>query len=308
MFLTMISMVSSFFITEPVQQDSIIVFAYWKNHEIQQYETLRKTEKYNEDGSVTVDSMRSIDQVEVIDSTADTYILKWIPQDRNYTDSGLFARTSKIPNLMQNKLPVIYETTTNGNFIKLLNKEELSKYYIAFMTSILDSLSTQEEKDSARKFIEPLISDNFIDNALSSQFRQIHQFYDYKYELNSEVEYETTIPNYLIGEAILAKGTLYISDIDTNFYSIEFTDIIEPDSVAYKSSIRNYMQQMKNTIDLGNIDDKIKAFEKANIEMITEKRYNYNIYNGWLNYYYIEESSYVNGELKKRVITYMQIL
>lgn len=308
MFLALISMFASLEAAAPVQQDSIVLYAYWNNHETKKFEIVVENEKYNDDGTSEIDSVWSLNQLEVIDSTADKYTIRWTTLDQKFAGSETYRFMENNQSLIPKNVPLIYEITTIGNFVRLVNIQEIKNSYLALMDSVTNALFTNEQKEIAGKALAPFTNDDYIQQTFSSVFTLIHQFYGYRYALDQEYEFATTMPNFLTGDKMAASGTLYVSELDTIYSAVELVETIEPDSIALKTSIAAYLRGFVK--DLGETEK--QEFEKnitgLSLTLIDERTYNYDVYSGWMNYYYSVRDVYANGKLSQRMVNYIQLL
>lgn len=308
MFLALISTFSSLIAAEPEPRDSVVLYAYWNNHETKKYEILIHNEKYNEDGSTQIDSVWSLNQMEVIDSTAETYTIKWTTLEQKFAGSDTYKFLENNQSLVPKNVSLIYEITTVGNFIRIVNIQEIKNLYLTLLDSAANALFNAEQKETARKALEPFTNEDYIRQIYSSVFELTHQFYGYQYALDNEYEYAAAMPNYLNGQSMPAAGRLYVSEIDTNYNAIEFVDTQEPDSIALKASVASYIRSLLENEDEADLTNFDKSIEELNIRLIDERSFNYDIYSGWMNYFYHVRDVYANGRLSNRMINYIQLL
>lgn len=210
--------------------DTVDVVAYWNKGDVYKYEITESSYKYKRYDTISKDVKKYDLKITVLDSTANSYTLKWetkfkLPEDNPYFKKYIEKHLKNIANFT-----ILYQTDEFGRFAKLINKKDVKKAYrkvfdLAFKNTNLGA----HEKNMINQFID---NDEYFENYLLQDLNQYHQFYGNQLSKKSDIQ-ELEIMNPFSNKPMLLKQIYRISDIDLEdeTYTIKMDQLMDEEKV-----------------------------------------------------------------------------
>ena len=212
------------------QTDTTVVpfVAYWWIADSYEFEITEIEEKWDQGELTERDSSSYVARFEVIDSSDVHYTIKWSRKaDLTWDQIGLVGNPEFDKYL---DMEVIYKTNELGEFVELVNWEELSELYLSLVDEVTQALIAEypENKDFAENALEqlkvPYSSKEGIENLVWDEIGKIHILFGMEYPVDEVIEYEDSFPNLFGGDPIKANAELYVSEVD---WEDEFCIIVQ---------------------------------------------------------------------------------
>lgn len=238
------------------QTDStkIAFISYWSIGDSYNFKVSKIKQQWKE-GEQTKDEQRDyIANFTVIDSTETSYTINWSFE----TDLG---NTYNIPEdlLMKfskyNLTEIKYKTSEVGDFIEIVNWEEVSQLMNNMFDDIIEVLGKEDDKkqDALRIKMEPFkqifSSKQGIELLVLKELQSFHFPLGVEFDTTEPLFYDDEIPNMLGGEPIKAKAKIYFENID---FDDSFCTLIQEMSLDPKDT-KSILKQVLLTMGL---DDK----------------------------------------------------
>lgn len=194
------------------------VIAYWDKGEKQNYSVTHEKIKIKDSDTISKVITTYEVEITVLDSTAHSYTIEWLY--KNLQNKGENPLMQKILSAT-NDLKVIFKTDENGEFVELLNWEEI-KDYIQKTTALLrKEYKDLPEVDKVVDQLEATLSTKeAIEFTSIKDIQQYHSFHGGQYTLGKLVEATRKVPNVLGTEpfdAIISVSLDEINEEDNNF-------------------------------------------------------------------------------------------
>lgn len=200
---------------------TVQVVGYWNVHDKQTYQVTEESNKIqNATDTISKQKIAYLLDVEVLDSTANSYTIQWLSHDVKVinTPNPLLDDLYKIGENSK----IIFRVSETGVFKEILNWQEMQaqnqKAFEMLRTKfdtipqLVNMINGLESKLNSKEAIE------------GSSVKLINQFYSFhggKYKLGEEVNAPVKLPNAYGGEPFDGMLTVLLDEIDTdNDYSI----------------------------------------------------------------------------------------
>ncbi len=226
---------------------TVQVIAYWSKGEKQIFD-LEKT-KYKVKGTDTTKTsvINCRVAVTVLDSTANSYTIEW---------KYLYCKSSENNELYQKlndlskDIKFIYKISELGEFVELINWEEISAFYRKVFKKIFNDIpSDKPEIEQLLKNLEAkFCSREYIESAAIKDIQQFHFFHGIKVKLGEEITNKIPIPFPLTGSEIPTDLTLFLDEIieEEDNYIIRCRQIF--DSEALKKVMGDYIDSLTKSM------------------------------------------------------------
>ncbi|MBP1663457.1 MAG: hypothetical protein H6Q19_597 [Bacteroidetes bacterium] len=200
---------------------TVQVVGYWNVHDKQTYQVTEESNKIqNGTDTISKQKIAYLLDVEVLDSTANSYTIQWLSHD---------VKVINTPNPLLDDLyklgensKIIFSVSETGVFKEILNWQEMQaqnqKAFEMLRTKfdtipqLVNMINGLESKFNSKEAIE------------GSSVKLINQFYSFhggKYKLGEELNTSVKLPNAYGGEPFDGMLTVLLDEIDTdNDYSI----------------------------------------------------------------------------------------
>mgnify|MGYP000022262225 CR=1 FL=1 len=195
---------------------SVQVVSYWNKHDKQRYTITEESYQVKNATDTIKRQLFTYDvDVEVIDSTATSYTIKWLYRNFNVKHSWNPIMEKLLS--VSNNLPVIIKTSEMGVFKEVVNWEDV-RDYIGKGINVIKS----EYKDVPSLYpVFEQIQNTFstreaIENSAIQEIQQYYTFHGAKYKLNEEYPGSIKRPNVYGGEPFDAEINVYLDEINFN--------------------------------------------------------------------------------------------
>ena len=193
------------------ENQSVDVIPYWNKDNVLKYKIIETKITHKQNDTINKKSNSYDLKISVLDSTANSYTLKWetnlnIPDDKpeikNYIDKNLKEL---------NQIQIIYKTDEFGTVQEIINKKEIKKTYKKVFDLLLNKSSLGEkELKMIYQFIE---NDEYFNNYLMQDLNQFHLFYGLSLN-KTEQEDEINFTNPITQSPMLLKQRYRLINID----------------------------------------------------------------------------------------------
>lgn len=301
-------LIFTFLFTFPAfsQLDTTVVpfISYWSKGDSYDFQITKIKRKWSEDKLTKEDSSAYTVNFFVMDSTADSYTIKWsyntnleafgVPKERYY-DFKKYAKTE-----------VIYKTTELGEFVEITNWKEISEMMLELFDNT-EKYIVETTKTDAEKLKETLLpirqiytSQQGIEQLVFKELQYFHFPFGLEYEVDATVEYETLLPNMFGGDPISGETLLYVEEVD---FEHGYCMLIQ-EMVLNKKDTKKLIDTMFKK--MGIEDDKYNEFmQDAVIEVNDFNVFEY-FYNPGVPYR-IETNRMVNVQVEKTISRSLEI-
>ncbi|UAB82341.1 hypothetical protein INR76_06155 [Marixanthomonas sp. SCSIO 43207] len=249
-----------FSLTSYSQIDSTKVsfVAYWSIGDDYDFKISKVKREWKNDVLTKKDSSQYIANFKVLDSTENSYDIKWTYKNNIVSTfqekaEKLFDDKEAVNKILRKNdfSKVIYKTNELGEFIEILNWKELGESTKLLLQEMLDNFEKKnpEKVNELRNAMNPIIeiysSKQGIEQLAINELQYFHFPFGLEYDITEPIEYEQELPNVLGGKPILADATLTFEEVDfeNNFCSLKEQTIINPDDT--KRVVKELFSRMK---------------------------------------------------------------
>ena len=254
------------------QTDStkIAFVAYWSLGDSYNFK-VSKSKKQWKGEELTKDEQEDyIANFTVIDSTENSYTIKWSYEN----DLG---NTYSVPQELVSKLSkynlteVTYKTSEYGDFLEILNWEEVGEMMNNMFDDIVEVFGEKDEiklkalKATMLPLKEIYSSKQGIEELVFKELQYFHFPMGIELNINEEITYEEEIPNMFGGNPINTNAKLYFENVDfeEGFCVFQHERNLDPDDtkqmLEQMFSVMNFNgQEMQDALNTAyfKIDDK----------------------------------------------------
>lgn len=292
---------------------TVRAITYWNLNESENYRISQKNFQ-STNGEVTKNDSTSFDvKVTVIDSTENSYTVKW--EFSNYKIPFI----DLLPTLKQSleSKRFIYKTNELGELQELLNWEEVRDNLLETtristelaLKGTMDTLSITA-KDSLNKIMEialrPLKSRNYIETKVIEQVTLFHSFMGAEYKLGEMIETEMETPNSMDPSKNFnshVKLWLDIISEEDHYYAFRYEQIVDGEELM--NFVKSFMASL--SASFGTELDKDESLKYTSMDYSTR---NYTAMDDWGWPIYILHTVNVSlgDHLTRTVTTSIEIL
>lgn len=254
--------------------------SYWSIGDSYDFK-ITKTKQQWKKGELTKDEKEEyIATFKVIDSTATSYTVNWSYENdlENTYDipEALLERFSEY-----NVTNIKYKTSEVGDFIEVLNWEEVSNTMINMFNDLIQILGENDETTTSTlsKAMQPLIqiysTKQGVEQLVLSELQYFHFLLGMEYNTTVPLIYDDEVPNLFGGKPIKAKSKIYFEnlDVDENLCTVKHEMDLNPEDT--KDLIIKVLKQM----NIG--DKKVRKLLKTSVMKIEDRNvYEYYYYPG----------------------------
>lgn len=276
------------------QTDStkIAFVAYWAVGDSYDFKVSKVKRQWKDDILTKKDSSQYIANFKVLDSTDVSYKIQWtyksdIVSTFQEKAKKLFTDKDRVDEIMKkNDLSkIIYQTNEFGEFIEIINWEQLSETTELLFQEIVKGFEkTNPEKiNEIKKAIQPIIdiysSKQGIEQLAIYELQYFHFPFGSEFDITKPLVYDQEFPNILGGKPILAQATISFQDVNFDEYFCTIKEEVLLDSKDTKRVVKKLFSKM----DINNSDTK-KAIKNAVLD-ITDLNYYQYYYNPGVPHY-----------------------
>lgn len=236
------------------KDSTVQTIGYWKLHD---KETFTITENSYQVKNTTDTTKRQVYtykvDVEIIDSTTNSYTIKWLYRDFAIKETWNPLLEKII--LMSNNLPIIFKTDEYGTFQEVVNWEEgrdfLKKSGEMMKNEYKD---IQDFSKVIDQLVETFSSKEAIENTGIEEIKQFYAFHGVKYKLGEDINANIKVPNNYGSDAIDAELTaeLYTINSEDNNYVLQLWQTANPTQVT--DAAFGYVNKLQETMKLPLIE------------------------------------------------------
>lgn len=246
---------------------TVQVVSYWGLNESYNYEIAQKSYTYTDGNLTKADSTKMRVNVSVIDSTENSYTIKWKFTD--YDIKGL-EQVPELEKLLKER-QFIYRINELGSFEELLNWEEIRDNTKAItdisfgLMNLTDSIKTMVEAISG-----PINTKHYIETKGIEAVQLFHTFMEAALTKGETLEFDVPVPNnFFPDQPFMAKGRLWLDEIypEEDAYIIRYEQQVDKEQL--NTFLKAYMKKLaeatgKEWKDIDNI------FENNDMEHSTK--------------------------------------
>jgi len=206
------------FVFAQVDSSSVPFVAYWHIGDTYTFSVNKSYEQINENGKVIGDSLEYKARFKVLDSTETSYTIQWSFLDNKYlpifVDDSIKHLTPELA-----ELEVIYKTSETGEFIGILNWEEIASKFNSYYSQLL--LVTNKNSKLQNKVLSQISP---IKNAIKSKagieqfvFKELTYFhfpFGAVLPTNQAFYYEDEFPNIFGGDPLRGNSKVEFELVD----------------------------------------------------------------------------------------------
>ncbi|MFB6319640.1 hypothetical protein [Saccharicrinis sp. FJH54] len=250
--------------------------SYWSNGDSFDFEIVKIKTQWKADALAKSDTSRYIANFKVVDSTDTSYTIKW--SFRTNLKSTYQLPDETVSHLSKYEITeVLYQTSELGDFIGIVNWNEIGEKTRSMLTDIFLALGYSDEE--TLQSIGPIISlystKEGVETYIFPELRYLHFPFGAAYSARDTIEYEENYPNLLGGDPIRGEGKLFFESVDfENDHCVLWQQVrLNPDDT--KMMISQLLKQM------GMSDKEFnKEMKKAEYDIISNNRFEYFNYPG----------------------------
>ena len=266
----------------PAQSDSLAVsfVAYWSVGDVYKFSVTKLKEAYVDGDLSTTDTTAYISTLEVIDSTATGYRLRYSWEDDGFELGDI--PDAMLPKLMKYSHLTDFEYSTDelGAFRQLENWED----YAAMMRDLFDVLIEEagrtEQADTAamRKALYPQMSVFFtelgIRERLLSEIVAMHMLFGYEYRAADTLRYTEEMPTLFGNQTMEMERTLYVQAFEPEDDYAEIRHLGELTPASREAMVQLMIAAMPGLTDT---EEAQALFSTLDIDLVDDN---------WFSYYY----------------------
>jgi hypothetical protein len=193
------------------KDSSVNCVTYWRLGETRTYSIIHEKSSVNESGNIVPFRFAYLAQVSVIDSTSNSYTIKWkfqLPEEYKMMSPRI---VDSLP--VFNGMEMIYKVSEMGAFLELLNWEEVRDTYFRQMDM---SMSKNRDSTAAATLAatkKMFSSKQMVEATFIKEIRLFHEPYGYKFTM-AGASAETQLPNPFGGEPFPAHQIYKLTALD----------------------------------------------------------------------------------------------
>ncbi|MBK8703961.1 MAG: hypothetical protein IPN33_10270 [Saprospiraceae bacterium] len=253
--------------------------SYWNIGDAYDFKITKIKQKWDKDSLVKNDTTSYIANFSVVDSTHNSYTIKWLFKTNL---SELKLPEELTPSLAKYDITeVIYKTSEVGEFLGIENWEAISDMMTGLFSDITTHLSDGKSANEKafKTAMAPILSvyqsKEGIEQLVFKELQYFHLPFGVEFSTTEPFVYEEKLPNMFGGDPIRADGKIYVEnvDFDNNYCTLIQELKLNPSDT--KKMVDALLKQMKV------MDKDMKQVSKnAKIEISDHNRYEYYYYPG----------------------------
>lgn len=225
-----------------LEDSTVQVVTYWGLNESYNYEIVQKSTTYSDGNISKIDSTKMRVNISVIDSTENSYTMKW--QFTDYDIEGL-SLTPDLEKLLKERR-FIYRINELGSFEELLNWEEIRDNTKAITDKAFGYMNMA---DSIKSMIEGLTgttnTKHYIETKGIETVQLFHTFMEVALTKGEPIELDVPVPNSINpAKPFIAKGVLWLDEIypEDNDYVVRYQQQVDKEQLS--SFLKDYMKML----------------------------------------------------------------
>ncbi|WP_207432742.1 hypothetical protein [Sabulibacter ruber] len=193
--------------------------AYWGKGDVYKFKVTKLKQQWKNGTLDKNDSSQYIVNFEVIDSTENSYRIKWIY--RNNLASTYNLSPALLEKFAKYDLTeIIYKTTETGQFVGIENWQQVADMMKSMFADIIEVTAEGGtiSKADLQKRLEPMIaaynSKEAVEQLVFNELQYLHFPLGADFSASATIEYDDELPNMFGGNPIKAKGKLFFESVD----------------------------------------------------------------------------------------------
>jgi hypothetical protein len=281
------------------KKDSIKIpfISYWSKGDVYKFKVKKFDEKWKDDKLVKSDSLLYDATFTILDSTANSYKIKWSYKMDVSKSLNIPSSLEKIVSSFK-EIDIIYTTSEVGDFTGVANWEELSQKMKEMTSEIMKIFPNKDSNDiELRKTMQHVFdiytSKEGIETYLTKDIQLFHYPFGVEFNAEEELVYEEELANPFGGKPIKAVSTLYFDDVDLENSRCVFYRNMKIDPEDSKKMLADIFKKIVPK------DKDLKKFSKKMIFEINDTNgYDYVFNPGVPIYIYNEREIIINVDTK----------
>lgn len=244
------------------EDSTVQAVTYWDKNESYTYEIIQDTDKSKDGGDVKTESVRSVVQVSVIDSTETFYTIEWRFLQHDIPNLDLVPELKSL----LDKKRYIYRMSILGEIEELLNWEEvrdntLETIKVGLNTALQAGNVTQSDSltNLMNTFTSDLMTKDYVEQKVIEPVQIFHTFFGLKYKLGEAIESEIDIPIPVENvQNAKALASMWLDSIDEEnaTYTLYYEQTI--DREALRNIVSKALEGMSDKLNLAFKSEDIK--------------------------------------------------
>jgi hypothetical protein len=206
---------------------SVQVVSYWDLNEVKEYKISNTKFKIQDKDTVSKYFSESTIQVNIIDSTENSYTLEWKVKSKNVDTEDIILKKLAT---CQTVFRYIYKVDECGRFIELINWQEIKDDFEQAFFKLKLELQTVPNIDMIVDQMEAMYrSRQTIETLTLMDLYLFHYFHGKKYNFNKDINTNIKIPNNFGDKAFDANTSIYIKEInpEKDYYVLDMHQYID---------------------------------------------------------------------------------
>lgn len=214
-----------------MEDSTVQVIGYWDKNEKQSYLIQeKKATVVNEDTTSSQEFSYKVD-VQIVDSTAESYTIEW-----KYFDYKYISSPQELKTILTAYQPtkVLLKTDEMGVLAEIINSAEIS----AAMTKRLKNLIKKYKSDQYlvsefTALIDKYASKDAVEQLALSEIQQYYNYHGGRYKLDENLSATVKSPFMNLEEGIDAELNVWLSEInvDDNNYILQMSKILDEEAM-----------------------------------------------------------------------------
>lgn len=277
--------------------------AYWEVGDTYDFKVSKLQQQWKDDKKVRDENQEYFATFTVLEETESYYTISW--SYKNNLDR-LFA----VPDGTMDEfsdysmVEIIYRTSEVGDFLEVLNWEEIGKNMRLFFDQIIEVAGKENEdfKSKLHKTTEPFkeiwSSKEGIESIIMKEIQYFHFLMGVEFDITKPIVYKDELPNMFGGKPIKANAKLTFEEVDfeNDFCVVKHEMDIDP------KGAKEIVQQVLSNLNMESKEIK-KALKKSVFEVKDRNTFEYYFYPCIPHRIETERESKfdINGEKIKRI-------
>ncbi|PKP36285.1 MAG: hypothetical protein CVT98_08405, partial [Bacteroidetes bacterium HGW-Bacteroidetes-15] len=229
-----------------ISDSTVQVVGYWSLNESLTYVITNQKVKIQETDTIPLSFDRYEVDVTIIDSTSDSYTIKWHYRDYYIeTDDEVMKRLSSIFEDMS----LIIKTNEYGVFQEIVNWEEVKNFMLLTSALLKEEYKDIPNMDQLISQLEEIYkTKEAIESTAIDEIHQYYYFHGVKYKLLEDYHSQSKIQNRFGGDPFNAEITFWLDEInyDDNNSIFRMTQIV--DSTELTNATFDYLSMMAGVL------------------------------------------------------------
>lgn len=252
--------------------------AYWDVGDTYEFKVTKAQQQWDENEMTKDELNEYFATFTVLEQSEDSYTISW-----SYKNN--FDKLLNIPEGTSEEfidlatVDIIYKTTEVGDFLEILNWEEVGENMNNLFDQIVEYAGKNDEKIKGElskmmgSFREIYSSKQGIELLVMKEIQYFHFFMGVEFEVNEPIHYKDEIPNMFGGKPIKANAKITFEEVD---FENSFC-VIKQEMDLDQKDTKAILQQVLTKMNLSSKDVK-KALKKGVFEIKDRNIFEYHYF------------------------------